>query len=213
MTNSSAQLSKYLLQIKAIQLNVQNPFTWASGWKSPVYCDNRIILSYPEVRDFVKEQLVEIIKKDFPADINCIAGVATAGIAHAAFIADVLGLPMVYVRSKAKGHGMKNTIEGRLPENAKVVVVEDVVSTGMSSLKAVDDLREAGAEIAGMVAIYTYNFQLAQDRFQEQNVKLKTITNYTDLISVAVEAGYVQPEQTQTLAEWKQDPANWLVNP
>lgn len=211
MNNSSKDLSKYLLQIKAIQLNVQNPFTWASGWQSPIYCDNRIILSYPQVRDFVKDQLVGIIKEKFYPEVNCIAGVATAGIPHAAMIADALGLPMVYVRSQPKGHGMKNTIEGRLPDNAKVVVIEDVVSTGKSSLKAVDDLRKVGASIVGMAAIYTYNFQLAVDRFKEENVVLHTVTNYSDAISVAVDAGYVSGEYAQTLAAWRKDPANWSI--
>ncbi len=210
MASSSALLSEYLLQIKAIQLNVQTPFTWASGWKSPVYCDNRILLSYPEVRNFVKEQLVKIVKDNF-SGANCIAGVATAGIPHGAMVADALGLPMVYVRDKPKGHGMQNTIEGRLPENAKVVVVEDVISTGKSSLKAVDDLRAAGAHIEGMAAIYTYEFELAQKRFEDYNVPLYTITSYSALIPVAVSAGYVSSEYMQTLSEWRNDPAGWNI--
>lgn len=208
MTTTSAQLSEYLLQIKAIQLNVQNPFTWASGWKSPVYCDNRILLSYPEVRSFVKKNLTAIVSEKFP-EANCIAGVATAGIPHGAMIADELGLPMVYVRDKPKGHGMQNTIEGRLPENAKVVVIEDVISTGKSSLKAVDDLRNAGAEILGMAAIYTYEFELAKERFEQYQVPLYTLTNYSALIPVAVEQGYVSSEYNSTLAEWRKDPASW----
>lgn len=211
MNNSSTDLAKYLLQIKAIQLNVQNPFTWASGWKSPIYCDNRIILSYPQVRDFVKAELIEMIKEKFYPEVNCIAGVATAGIPHAAMIADALGLPMVYVRSQPKGHGMKNTIEGRLPENAKVVVIEDVVSTGKSSLKAVEDLRDAGASIVGMAAIYTYKFQLALDRFEAENVILHTITDYSDAIAVAIDAGYVSGEYLQTLSAWRKDPASWSI--
>lgn len=210
MTTTSAILSEYLLQIKAIQLNVQNPFTWASGWKSPVYCDNRIILSYPEVRNFVKKQLVQIVRERFP-EANCIAGVATAGIPHGAMIADELGLPMVYVRDKPKGHGMQNTIEGRLPENANIVVVEDVISTGKSSLKAVDDLKATGANILGMVAIYTYEFDIAKERFESYQIPLYTITNYSALIPVAVEQGYVSSEYNNTLAEWRKDPASWDV--
>ncbi len=144
--------------------------------------------------------------------VNCVAGVATAGIPHAAVVADVLGLPMVYVRSKAKGHGMKNTIEGRLPQNAKIIVIEDVVSTGKSSLKAVEDLREAGAEIAGMKAIYTYDFDLAKENFEKLNVELETITRYSDLISVAAKIGYISNADIQTLSEWRKNPSGWLVN-
>ncbi|HUH75335.1 MAG TPA: orotate phosphoribosyltransferase [Chitinophagales bacterium] len=208
MISSSNQLAEYLLQIKAIQLNVQSPFTWASGWKSPVYCDNRIILSYPEVRDYVKEHMVEMVRKNFP-DANCIAGVATAGIPHAAMIADALGLPMVYVRDKPKGHGMQNTIEGRLPEYAKVVVVEDVISTGKSSLKAVEDLKRAGASIEGMAAIYTYEFTIAKNRFSELEIPLFTITNYSDLIAAAVRVGDVNSEYIPTLNEWREHPEIW----
>jgi orotate phosphoribosyltransferase len=208
MMSSSNQLSEYLLQIKAIQLNVQSPFTWASGWKSPVYCDNRIILSYPKVRDFVKNHLVEIVKNNFP-EANCIAGVATAGIPHGAMIADALGLPMVYVRDKPKGHGMQNTIEGRLPENARVVVVEDVISTGKSSLKAVEDLKNAGATIEGMAAIYTYEFTIAINKFLELGIPLFTITNYSDLIAVAVANGEINSEYLPSLNEWREHPEIW----
>lgn len=206
--SSSNQLSEYLLQIKAIQLNVQSPFTWASGWKSPVYCDNRIILSFPKVRDFVKNHLVEIVKNNFP-EANCIAGVATAGIPHGAMIADALGLPMVYVRDKPKGHGMQNTIEGRLPEDARVVVVEDVISTGKSSLKAVEDLKNAGATIEGMAAIYTYEFTIAINKFLELGIPLFTITNYSDLIAVAVANGEINSEYLPSLNEWREHPEIW----
>jgi orotate phosphoribosyltransferase len=211
MISESARLAEYLLQIKAIQLNVQNPFTWASGWKSPVYCDNRILLSYPDVRNFVKEALVRLVTAHFP-DANCIAGVATAGIPHGAVVADVLGLPFVYVRDKPKGHGMQNTIEGRLPENARVVVIEDVISTGKSSLKAVDDLRVAGAHVCGMAAIYTYGFQIATDQFAAKNVALYTIGNYDSLLPIAARDGYVSDESLQTLADWRKDPPNWQTN-
>lgn len=208
MRSEPAQLAAYLLQIKAIQLNVHNPFTWASGWKSPVYCDNRILLSYPEVRNFVKEALINLIKTHFP-EANCIAGVATAGIPHGAMVADALGLPFVYVRSQAKSHGMKNMIEGRLPEHSKVVVVEDVVSTGKSSLKAVDDLREGGATIIGMAAIYSYGFDTAKNAFNDKDVQLVTIGNYETLLPVAVEAGYISEDALSTLQEWRKNPAIW----
>lgn len=209
MSNNSSVLAEYLLQIKAIQLNVQSPFTWASGWKSPIYCDNRILLSFPEVRNFVKHELALIIKEKFPS-ADCIAGVATAGIPHAALVADLLDLPMIYVRSKPKGYGMQNTIEGRIPANANIVVIEDVVSTGKSSLKAVDDLREVdGVNILGMAAIYTYGFELAKERFKEKDIVLSTITNYTDLISVAVKSGYVSEEYIDTLSNWRQAPDQW----
>lgn len=162
------------------------------------------------MRDFVKSQLVKLVREKFP-NANCIAGVATAGIPHGAMVADALGLPMVYVRDKPKGHGMQNTIEGRLPENPRVVVIEDVISTGKSSLKAVDDLRAAGAQIEGMAAIYTYEFELAKERFSEYQVPLYTITSYSELIPVAVSAGYVSSDYMQTLSEWRNDPANWSV--
>ena len=199
-----------MLQIKAIQFNVQNPFTWASGWKSPIYCDNRILLSYPEVRNFVKNQLTQIVKDNF-STVNCIAGVATAGIPHASLVADILELPLVYVRDKPKGHGMKNTIEGRLPEKPKVVVIEDVISTGKSSLKAVEDLKEAQAEIIGMAAIYTYEFDIAKERFEEHQVKLATITRYSELVKVAAQTGYVSPDNLTTLQDWRKNPAEWSI--
>jgi orotate phosphoribosyltransferase len=207
-TSIAKQLVEYLLQIKAIRLNVQNPFQWASGWKSPVYCDNRKLLSYPEVRNFVKIHLTELVKTHFPEG-NCVAGVATAGIPHGALVADVLGLPFVYVRDKPKGHGMQNVIEGVLPENARVIVIEDVISTGSSSLKAVDGLRAAGAEIEGMGAIYTYNFDVAQQAFEAKNVILKTLTNYDILIKVAEEKGEIAVQDLETLNDWRKNPADW----
>jgi orotate phosphoribosyltransferase len=209
MNSPADQLAEYLLQIKAIRLNVQNPFTWASGWKSPVYCDNRILLSYPEVRTFVKHALKEIVSKHF-SEANCVAGVATAGIPHGALVADLLELPFVYVRSQAKSHGMKNMIEGRLPVDAKVVIIEDVVSTGKSSLKAADDLREAGAEIIGMAAIYSYGFDEAVQAFENKSVKLITISNYDSLLPVATRKGYIEEEALQTLQEWRKNPSIWM---
>lgn len=204
----AAQLARYLLQIKAIQLNTQTPFTWTSGWLSPVYCDNRKLLSYPEVRNFVRDGLAAIVQEAFP-DGECIAGVATAGIPHGALIADVLQLPFIYVRSKPKEHGMKNMIEGDLTPGTRVVVVEDTISTGKSSLQAVEDLRQAGANVIGMIAIYNYGFDVTYDRFREAEVPLFTLTDYPALIKAATEEGYIAPEALQTLSDWRRDPANW----
>lgn len=202
------QLIDNLLQIKAIRMSPQNPFTWASGWKSPVYCDNRKILSYPIVRDLVKTGIYEMAKNQF-SDFNCIAGVATAGIAWGAILADQLNLPFVYVRSKPKEHGMKNTIEGDLPENARVLVVEDVISTGMSSLQAVDDLRTQGAQIIGMLAIYTYGFPMAIEKFEQKEVVLKTLTNYEVLTKIALKNGFIEKDVLETLILWRNNPDTW----
>ncbi len=202
------QLIDNLLQIKAIRMSPQNPFTWASGWKSPVYCDNRKILSYPIVRDLVKTGIYEMAKNQF-SDFNCIAGVATAGIAWGAILADQLNLPFVYVRSKPKEHGMKNTIEGDLPENARVLVVEDVISTGMSSLQAVDDLRTQGAQIIGMLAIYTYGFPMAIEKFEQKEVVLKTLTNYEVLTKIALKKGFIEKDVLETLILWRNNPDTW----
>ncbi len=205
---SAEQLAHFLLQIKAIRLNVQNPFTWASGWKSPVYCDNRKILSYPQIRTYVKEALVDIVKKHY-SDTEVVAGVATAGIPHGVLIADTLGLPFVYVRPKPKEHGMNNTIEGDLAVGAKVTVIEDVISTGGSSLKAVEDLRSAGANILGMAAIYTYNFDIAIQNFNTANVILQTITDYQTLIDVAVKEDFISADDLDALHLWRNNPADW----
>ncbi|MBL0286745.1 MAG: orotate phosphoribosyltransferase [Bacteroidetes bacterium] len=202
------QLIDNLLQIKAIRMSPQNPFTWASGWKSPVYCDNRKILSYPIVRDLVKGGIYEMAKNQF-SNFNCIAGVATAGIAWGAILADQLNLPFVYVRSKPKEHGMKNTIEGDLPENARVLVVEDVISTGMSSLQAVDDLRTQGAQIIGMLAIYTYGFPMAIEKFEQKEVVLKTLTNYEVLTKIALKKGFIEKDVLETLILWRNNPDTW----
>lgn len=202
------QLIDNLLQIKAIRMSPQNPFTWASGWKSPVYCDNRKILSYPIVRDLVKTGIYEMAKNQF-SNFNCIAGVATAGIAWGAILADQLNLPFVYVRSKPKEHGMKNTIEGDLPENARVLVVEDVISTGMSSLQAVDDLRTQGAQIIGMLAIYTYGFPMAIEKFGQKEVVLKTLTNYEVLTKIALKKGFIEKDVLETLILWRNNPDTW----
>jgi len=206
--STQKHFAEKLLQIKALQVNLQNPYTWASGWKSPVYCDNRKVLSYPYVRDFVKSELANMVLEHYP-DAEVIAGVATAGIAHGVMAADLLKLPFIYVRSKPKEHGMGNQIEGVLEKGQKVVVIEDLVSTGKSSLQVVDALREAGAEVMGMCALFTYGFPVADKAFEDAEVSLHTISNYTALMEVAEEKKIVQPEQQELLGRWRLDPANW----
>ena len=202
------KLAEYLLQIKAIQLNTHEPFTWASGLKSPVYCDNRKLLSYPDVRNFVKDGLVSLVKEYFPTT-ECIAGVATAGIPHGAMIADALNLPFLYVRSKPKEHGLTNMIEGDLKHGQRVLVVEDTISTGGSSLKAVQDLRAAGAEVIGMIAIYKYGFESAKQKFEDEGVMLKTLTNYDFLVRVAQQGNYITKEESAALNSWRSNPQEW----
>lgn len=206
--NISKTVAAKLLEIKAIKLNKSQPFTWASGWKSPIYCDNRKSLSYPAVRTFIKMAICEQIKLHY-SDVDVIAGVATAGIPQGALVAEELGLPFVYVRSKPKGHGMENLIEGELSANSKVVVIEDLVSTGGSSLKAVEDLRNAKANILGMVAIFTYGFQIAQDNFEKSNVKLLTLSNYSDMLPIALEKNYIDTNDLDSLAKWRENPSEW----
>ncbi|AFJ08169.1 orotate phosphoribosyltransferase [Prevotella intermedia] len=197
-----------LLGIKAIKLQPNDPFTWASGWKSPFYCDNRKTLSYHDVRSFVKLELVHAILANFP-EATAVAGVATGAIAQGALVAEELAMPYAYVRPKPKDHGMKNQIEGELPEGSKVVVVEDLISTGGSSLKAVAALREAGFEVVGMVASYTYGFPVAEEAFKEANVQLVTLTDYQSVVEKALETGYINKEDVPMLDEWRKDPANW----
>ena len=197
-----------LLGIKAIKLQPNDPFTWASGWKSPFYCDNRKTLSYHDVRAFVKLELVHAILAHFP-EATAVAGVATGAIAQGALVAEELAMPYAYVRPKPKDHGMKNQIEGQLPEGSKVVVVEDLISTGGSSLKAVAALREAGFDVVGMVASYTYGFPVAEEAFNEANVQLVTLTDYQSVVEKALETGYINKEDVPMLDEWRKDPANW----
>jgi orotate phosphoribosyltransferase len=199
-----------LLQIKALQVNLQKPYTWASGWRSPVYCDNRKVLSFPYVRDFVKSELANMILDKFP-DAEVIAGVATAGIAHGVMAADLLKLPFVYVRSEAKKHGMGNQVEGVLNTGQKVVVVEDLISTGKSSLQVVDVLRAQGAEVLGMCGLFTYGFPVADEAFEKAGLPLHTISNYTALMEVAEEQQLVRPEDKEILTMWRKDPGNWQV--
>jgi len=206
--STASIFAEKLLQIKALKVSPDQPFTWASGWRSPVYCDNRKILSYPHVRDYVKSELANTILEAFP-DAEALAGVATAGIPHGALAADLLRLPFVYVRSKPKGHGLSNQIEGVLTEGQKVVVIEDLVSTGMSSLEAVEALRRAGADVIGMCALFTYGFPQAEEAFAKANVKLITLSNYDALMEVAAAQNLIQPGDTEKLQQWRISPATW----
>ena len=208
MQELSTRFAQMLLNVKCIKVQPEAPFTWASGWLSPFYCDNRKTLAYPDVRTFVKEQLAHIVAEKYP-QATAIAGVATGAIAQGALVADVLGLPMCYVRSKAKDHGMGNLIEGTLPEGAKVVVVEDLISTGGSSLKAVAALRDAGFEILGMVASYTYGFPVAAEAFKAAGVELTTLTNYEAVVQAALASGYIEEKHIPMLAEWRAHPGEW----
>lgn len=202
------EVAESLLQIKAVVLNPSQPFTWASGIKSPIYCDNRKTLSFPKVRTFIKTSFADILTDEFKhADV--IAGVATAGIPHGVLIADVLNLPFVYVRDKPKGHGLENRIEGKLEKGQKVFVIEDLISTGGSSLKAVEALREAGAEVLGLGAIFTYGFEKSVKAFEEANCKFFTLSNYEILLDKAIEDNYVKPEEREELMKWYKDPEGW----
>ncbi len=208
MNTSMKAFATKLLEVKAIKLQPNNPFTWASGWKSPFYCDNRKTLSFPALRNYVKQELVHNILEYFP-EAEAVAGVATGAIAQGALVADALHLPFIYVRSKPKDHGMENLIEGELPKGTKVVVVEDLISTGGSSLKAVEAIRKYGCEVVGMVASYTYGFQTAKDAFEAADVKLVTLTDYEHVVAQALETGYISEADVNLLHEWRKDPANW----
>ena len=202
-------LAEKLMKISAIKLQPANPFTWASGWNSPIYTDNRKTLSYPEVRNFIKVELCRVILEEFERP-DAIAGVATGAIAQGALVANALGLPYVYVRSTPKDHGLANLIEGDLKPGQKVVVIEDLVSTGGSSLKAVDAIRNAGCEVVGMAAIFTYEFPVAVEAFRKADVKLVTLSNYNALINVALETGFIHENDVETLREWRKNPAQWV---
>jgi orotate phosphoribosyltransferase len=212
MRNIEKKTAEYLLQIKAIKLQPSNPFTWASGWKSPIYCDNRKTLSFPEVRSFIRDSFADLIKDIYP-QADMIAGVATGAIAHGALVADKLGLPFIYVRSGAKEHGLGNQIEGYYEKGQKVVVVEDLISTGGSSLITVGALREAGCDVQGMVAIFTYEFKKAVDAFAKENCKLDTLSNYSTLVETAVKAGYIGQAEVETLKKWRLNPEGWEASP
>lgn len=197
-----------LLNIKAIKLQPNNPFTWASGWKSPFYCDNRKTLSYPDLRNFVKVEITRLILERFP-EVDAIAGVATGAIPQGALVADALNLPFVYVRSKPKDHGLENLIEGELKPGMKVVVIEDLISTGGSSLKAVEAIRNNNCEVIGMVASYTYGFSQAEQAFKDAKVTLVTLTNYEAVVAEALRIGYIAEADIELLNDWRKDPANW----
>lgn len=202
------QVAEYLLQIQAVKLSPAEPFTWASGLKSPIYCDNRITLSYPEIRNYLKEQFCELIERKFHS-AEVVAGVATGGIAQGALVAQEFNLPFVYIRSSQKSHGLENKIEGKVEKGQKVVIIEDLVSTGKSSLNAVHALRNAGCEVVGMAAIFTYGLDIALDNFQETGVKLFTLSDYNTLIEKALETNYINQQDMDSLQEWRKDPKQW----
>jgi orotate phosphoribosyltransferase len=207
-SNRAANLAKFLLEINAVKLNPDNPFTWTSGIQSPIYCDNRMVLSFPEVRNFVKNALADMGREHFP-QTETIAGIATAGIAHGVLMADVLNLPNCYVRPEPKKHGMKNQIEGHLPPGSKVLLVEDLISTGKSSLQAAQAVREAGSEVIGLLALFTYGFDDGRKRFEAENVPFYTISDFHTLSAVAVENGYLSPEKLAVVQSFAKDPAAW----
>lgn len=205
---SAGPVAAKLLEIQAIKLNHREPFTWASGWKSPIYCDNRLSLSYPSIRSYIRNSLVSAIRENF-ADVECIAGVATAGVPQGAMVADALELPYVYVRPKPKEHGMGNLIEGKVTPGQKVVLIEDLISTGGSSLKAAQAMREAGFKVLGMVAIFTYGFEVATRNFEDAEIKLVCLSDFNALIKEAVAKKYLDDDQMVYVKSWRLDPANW----
>ncbi len=209
MKESPKQIANLLLQINAIKLNPATPFTWASGWKSPIYCDNRKTLSYPEVRTVICERFCELIKEKYP-HAEGIAGVATGAIAIGVLVADKLGLPFIYIRSSAKGHGLGNQIEGHYTEGNKYVVIEDLISTGGSSLKAVEALRESNCEVLGMLAIFTYGFPAAVDNFLKSGCEVETLSNYEVLLQHALEKSYINESEIEVLKQWRSAPDKWM---
>jgi orotate phosphoribosyltransferase len=201
-------VAEKLLKVKAVKLQPNNPFTWASGWKSPIYCDNRKTLSYPGIRNFIKTELSRLVYENF-GEATAIAGVATGAIAQGALVADELGLPFIYVRSKPKDHGLENLIEGDLRPGSKVLVIEDLISTGSSSLKAVEAIRNDGSEVIGMLAIFTYGFPIAEKQFKEANVNWMTLSNYDAILNAALATDYIDESEIKALQEWRHDPAKW----
>lgn len=202
------QVANKLLKIKAVKLQPNNPFIWASGWKSPIYCDNRKTLSYPQIRTYIKLQIARLIQENYP-DVEVIAGVATGAIAQGVLVADLLGLPFIYVRPTPKDHGLENLIEGDLKPKQKVVVIEDLISTGGSSLKAVEAIRKDGSEVLGMVAIFSYGFPVAIQKFKQAKVKLTTLCNYDAVLAEALATKYISEDDIETLKEWRTNPAEW----
>ena len=210
MEQRQIEVARQLLAINTIKIQPDSPFTWASGWKAPIYCDNRKTLSFPEVRTFIRDSFALLVKENYP-QAELIAGVATGAIAHGALVADAMGLPFIYVRSGAKEHGLGNQIEGYYQKGQKVVVIEDLISTGGSSLSAVKALREAGCDVLGMAAIFTYEFKKAADGFATENCRLNTLSNYSVLIDTAVNTGYIGTSEVETLKSWRLDPASWGI--
>ena len=208
MSNSAKAIAERLLQVEAVRLNLDEPFTWASGWKSPVYCDNRRVLSFPIARDLIKSEMCRFIFEEYP-DTDAIAGVATAGIAWGAMVADQLKMPFLYVRSKPKEHGMGNQIEGVLQKNSKVVVIEDLVSTGMSSLAICETIRNAGAHVSAMISIFSYGFDVSQKAFEDAGIPMHSLTNYDVLSRLAIEKGIIGNQHLDSLLKWRTDPGNW----
>lgn len=208
METIEQKIAHKLIEVEAVKLKPNSPFTWASGWKSPIYCDNRKTLSYPSVRTLIKKALADTIKQEFP-EVEAIAGVATGAIAQGALVADELNLPFSYIRSAPKDHGMENLIEGDLKPGCKVVIVEDLISTGGSSLRAVEAVRKHGAEILGMVAIYTHGFPDAEQNFADANVRLVTLSNYNAVLTEALRTGYITEEEEAILVEWRKSPSTW----
>ncbi|WP_282591945.1 orotate phosphoribosyltransferase [Gaoshiqia sediminis] len=208
MQDIHLEVTKKLVQINTIKIQPSNPFTWASGWKAPIYCDNRKLLSYPEARTYVRDQFVKLVREKYP-QAEVIAGVATGAIAIGMLVAQELGLPFIYVRSKPKDHGLENLIEGDLKAGQKVVVIEDLVSTGVSSLKAAEAITNFGGDVLGMMAIFTYNFPIAKENFAQAGIELTTLSRYKTLIEVALESGEIQESQVESLNKWREDPANW----
>ncbi|GAA4436322.1 orotate phosphoribosyltransferase [Pontibacter saemangeumensis] len=207
-TNTALQVAAFLLETEAVKLSPEKPFKWSSGWNSPIYCDNRVTLSFPYIRSYIKQQLAELIKQHYPG-AEAIAGVATAGIAQGALVADLLEMPFLYVRPEPKKHGMGNQIEGKLLAGQQVVLVEDLVSTGGSSLKAAEAVKAAGAEVIGMAAIFTYGFAVADENFSEAGIPLQCLSNYDALLEAALANGYIPAAAVETLAQWRQSPATW----
>jgi orotate phosphoribosyltransferase len=207
-TETEQKVAEFLLQIKAIKLQPNNPFTWASGWKSPIYCDNRVTLSHPAIRTYIRQHLTQLVQDEF-GPIGCIAGVATAGIPQGVLVAQELGLPFVYVRSKPKEHGTGSMIEGEIKTGERIVVIEDLISTGKSSLQAVDALRNAGHDVAGLAAIFSYGFDIAEESFKQAKCRFVTLSNYNALLKFAEEEQYILTEDVELLKNWRKDPSNW----
>jgi orotate phosphoribosyltransferase len=206
--DNEKKTAEFLLQIKAVKLDKNSPFTWASGWKSPIYCDNRKTLSFPKIRTYIRQEFTKLIKEEI-GEVDVIAGVATGAIANGALVAEEMGKPFVYVRTEEKGHGLKNKIEGVVEAGQSVIVIEDLISTGGSSLKAVEALREAGCNVKALVAIFTYGFPVAEEAFAKSKTRYFTLTNYNALVEQALESGYITENDVESLKEWRLNPAEW----